>query len=134
MKQKLALRALGMAIALGRAPPGCIHRTDPGARYCAHERQKRLRRHKLFPSMNGKRNCYDNSVVERRLFSRTHAVHRLIFKSLEAELIRRNIWQTRRDVEVAMFEYINGFYNPRGRHSALDGKSPLAFEKIARLT
>ncbi len=53
------------------------------------------------------------------------------FKSLKAELIWRNAWQTRRDVEVAVFEYINGFYNPRRRHSALDGKSPVAFEKIA---
>ncbi|WP_143267567.1 IS3 family transposase, partial [Aquimixticola soesokkakensis] len=47
------------------------------------------------------------------------------------ELIWQNTWQTRRDVEVAVFEYINGFYNPRRRHSALDGKSPVAFEKLA---
>ena len=53
------------------------------------------------------------------------------FKSLKAELIWRNTWQTRRDVEVAVFEYIDGFYNPRRRHSALDRKSPVAFEKIA---
>ncbi|OCX66840.1 integrase [Thioclava sp. SK-1] len=119
MKQDLALRALDMAIALRRPPPGCIHHTDRGAQYCAHEYQKRLRRHKLLPSMSGKGNCYDNSAVES------------FFKSLKAELIWRNTWQTRRDVEVAVFEYINGFYNPRRRHSALDGKSPVAFEKIA---
>ena len=53
------------------------------------------------------------------------------FKSLKAELIWRNTWQTRRDVEVAVFEYINGFYNSRRRQSALEGKSPVAFEKIA---
>ncbi|MBB3988589.1 transposase InsO family protein [Sagittula marina] len=53
------------------------------------------------------------------------------FKSLKAELIWRNIWQTRRDVEVAVFEYINGFYNSRRRHSSLNGKSPVASEKIA---
>ncbi|WP_143267539.1 IS3 family transposase, partial [Aquimixticola soesokkakensis] len=47
------------------------------------------------------------------------------------ELIWQNTWQTRRDVEVAVFEYINGFYNPRRRHSALDGKSPVALEKLA---
>lgn len=119
MKQDLALRSLDMAIALRRPPPGCIHHTDRGAQYCAHEYQKRLRRHKLLPSMSGKGNCYDNSAVES------------FFKSLKAELIWRSTWQTRRDVEVAVFEYINGFYNSRRRHSALDGKSPVAFEKIA---
>nr|WP_157115672.1 IS3 family transposase [Ketogulonicigenium robustum] len=119
MKQDLALRALDMAIALRRPPPGCIHHTDRGAQYCAHAYQKRLRRHELLPSMSGKGNCYDNSAVES------------FFKSLKAELIWRNTWQTRRDVEVAVFEYINGFYNPRRRHSSLNGKSPVAFEKIA---
>ena len=43
---------------------------------------------------------------------------------------RRN-WQTRREVEVALFKYINGFYNPRRRHSALGWKSPVAFERKA---
>ncbi|WP_370736553.1 IS3 family transposase [Tropicibacter naphthalenivorans] len=110
MKQGLALRALDMAIALPRPPHGCIHHTDRGAQYCAHEYQKRLRRHKLRPSMSGKGHCFDNSAVES------------FFKSLKTELIWRNAWQTRRDVEVAVFEYINGFYNPRRRHSALHGK------------
>ncbi|UOA25298.1 hypothetical protein DSM110277_03752 (plasmid) [Sulfitobacter pontiacus] len=69
--------------------------------------------------MSGEGNSFDNSAVES------------FFKSLRAELIWRNTWQTRRDLEVAVFEYINGFYNPCRRHSALDGKSPVAFEKIA---
>ena len=43
---------------------------------------------------------------------------------------RRN-WQTRGEVEVALFKYINGFYNPRRRHSALGWKSPVAFERKA---
>jgi putative transposase len=51
-----------------------------------------------------------------------------VFTILIAEA---NTWQTRRAVEIAIFEYINGFYNPRRRHSALGWKSPLAFEKIA---
>jgi len=52
-------------------------------------------------------------------------------KSLKAELIWRRTWQTRREVELAIFEYINGFYNPRRRHSAIGWKSPVAFKKIA---
>lgn len=66
-----------------------------------------------------KGNCYDNSAVES------------FFKSLKAELVWRRNWQTRREVEVALFEYINGFYNPRRKHSALGWKSPVAFEQRA---
>ena len=68
--------------------------------------------------MSGKGNCYDNAVVE------------TFFKTLKAELIWRSVWLTRRQVELALFEYINGFYNPRRRHSTLGGKSPLAFERL----
>jgi Integrase core domain len=69
--------------------------------------------------MSGKGNCYDNSAVVS------------FFKSLKAELVWRHNWQTRRKVEVALFEYINGFYNPRRKHSALGWKSPVAFEQRA---
>ena len=69
--------------------------------------------------MSGKGNFYDNSAVES------------FFKSLKAELVWRRNWQTRREVEVALFGYINGFYNPRRRHSAISWKSPVAFEQKA---
>lgn len=79
--------------------------------------QKILREHGLNVSMSGKGNCYDNSAVKS------------FFKSHKAELIWRRSWQTRRDVEVALFEYINSFYNPRRRHSVIGWKSPVAFEE-----
>ena len=70
--------------------------------------------------MSGKGNCYDNSAVE------------TFFKSLKAELIWRQKWPNRRQAEAAIFQYINGFYNTRRRHSYLGGISPLAFEaKVA---
>ena len=53
------------------------------------------------------------------------------FKTIKAELIWRHSWRTCRAAEIAIFEYINGFYNPRRRHSALGWKSPLAFERKA---
>ncbi len=80
MKQNLALRAVNMAVALRRPPPGCIHHTDRGSQYCAHDYQKLLREHDLTPSMSGKGNCYDNSAVES------------FFKSLKAELVCRRNW------------------------------------------
>ncbi len=119
MKKDLAIHALNMAIALRRPPGGCVHHTDRGSQYCSHDYQKILRKHGLKASMRGKGNCYDNSAVES------------FFKSLKAELVCCRSWQTRRDVEVALFEYINRFYNPRRRHSALGWKSPVAFERKA---
>lgn len=119
MKRDLAIRAIDMAVALRRPPKGCIHHTDRGSQYCSGDYQKRLKQHGFLVSMSGKGNCYDNSMVE------------TFFKSLKAELIWRQKWETRRQVEGAIFQYINGFYNPRRRHSSLGGKSPLAFERRA---
>ena len=96
MKKDLAIRALNMAIALSRPPKGCIHHTDRGSQYCSHDYQKLLRKHGLTAYMSGKGNCYDNAAVEN------------FFKSLKAEMVWRRNWQTRREVEVALFEYING--------------------------
>jgi len=53
------------------------------------------------------------------------------FKTIKAELIWRYSWQTRKAAEIAIFEYIKGFYNPRRKHSTLGWKSPLAFERKA---
>lgn len=119
MKRDLAIRALNMAIALRRPPKGCIHHSDRGSQYCSHDYQKILRQHGFKVSMSGKGNCYDNAAME------------TFFKTIKAEMIWRHSWQTRRAVEIAIFEYINGFYNPRRKHSALGWKSPLAFERIA---
>ena len=119
MKCDLAIRALDMAVALRRPPRGCIHHSDRGSQYCSHDYQKRLRQHGFKISMSGKGNCYDNAAME------------TFFKTIKAELIWRHSWQTRRATEIAIFKYINGFYNPRRKHSALGWKSPLAFEQIA---
>ncbi len=119
MKRDLAIRALKMAIALRRPPKGCIHHTDRGSQYCSHDYQKLLRQHGFQVSMSGTGNCYDNAAVE------------TFFKTIKAELLWQRSWPTRRSAELAIFEYVNGFYNPRRRHSALGWESPLAFERKA---
>jgi transposase InsO family protein len=53
------------------------------------------------------------------------------FKTIKAELIWRHSWQSRRAAEIAIFKYINGFYNPRRKHSALGCENPLDFERKA---
>ena len=132
MKRDLAIRARNMAIAFRTPPKACIHHKDRGSQYCSHDYQKILRQHGFQVSMSGrfcrakspagqwmsgKGNCYDNAAVE------------TFFKTIKAELIWRRSWETRRQAEIAIFEYINGFYNPRRRHSAMGWKSPVAFER-----
>ena len=120
MKKDLAIRALDMAVRLRQPPEGCLFHSDRGSQYYSYDYQKKLQAYGLRPSMSGKGNCYDNASVE------------TFFKSLKAELIWRQSWPTRRQAEAAIFQYINGFYNTRRRHSYLGGISPLAFEaKVA---
>ena len=96
IKRGLAIRALNMAIAFRQPPRGCIHHTDRGSQYRSHDYQKLLRQHGFKIPISGKGNCYDNAAVE------------TFFKTIEAELIWRRSWETRRQAEMALFDYING--------------------------
>lgn len=118
-KQDLALRELSMVIALLWPPPNCVHHTDRGSKNCSYDYQKLLHKHMFQVSMSYNRNCYHNSTVES------------IFKLLKAEMVWRRNLPTRLQVEIALFEYINGFYNLHRKNSALGWKSPAAFEKNA---
>ena len=73
-------------------------------------------------SMSGKGNCYDNAMVE------------TVFKTIKSELIWRTNFQTRRQAQTSIGHYINGFYNPVRRHSALGYQSPIAFEAEMAMT
>jgi putative transposase len=89
-------------------------------RYCTHDHQKKLQTYGLRPSMSGNGNCYVNASVK------------TFFKSLKAEMIWQQKWQTRRQAATAIFQYINGFDNTRRLHSYPGGIRPLAFEaKVA---
>jgi putative transposase len=69
--------------------------------------------------MSGRGNCFDNAMVE------------TFFKTLKAELVWRTVFQNRDEATAAIARYIDGFYNPVRRHSALNFKSPLQFERLA---
>jgi putative transposase len=98
---------------------GLIYHSDRGCQYCSVDYQVELRKHGILISMSGKGNCYDNAMVE------------TFFKPLKLELVWRTIFETRLEATQAIGRYIDGFYNPVRRHSALDFTSPNQFEKIA---
>jgi putative transposase len=122
LKKDLALNALRRAIAMRRPPPGLIHHSDRGSQYCSDDYQRLLKRAGMIPSMSGKGNCFDNAMVE------------TVFKTIKSEMIWRTSFQTRSVAEAALGQYIDGFYNPRRRHSALAYKSPASFEAEMAIT
>lgn len=119
LHRRLAIAALQTALTMRRPPEGLIHHSDRGSQYCSIDYQAVLRSHGIRISMSGKGNCYDNAMVE------------TFFKTLKSELVWRTTFFTRAEAERDIARYIDGFYNPVRRHSALDYLSPAQFEKQA---
>jgi putative transposase len=113
----LALAALRKAIIIRCPAEGLIHHSDRGSQYCSIDHQAELRKHGIVISMSGKGNCYNNAMVE------------TFFKTIKIEMIWRSKFETRADAHAAIAQYIDGFYNPIRRHSALDYLSPVQLEK-----
>jgi len=118
LHRDLALAALRKALARRRPKARLIHHSDRGSQYCSADYQTELKKHGILISMSGKGNCYDNSMAE------------TFFKTLKAELVWRSSFDTRQEAEQAIARYIDGFYNPVRRHSALDFTSPAQFENL----
>jgi putative transposase len=119
LHKQLDLEALRKALVLRRPQAGVIHHSDRGSQYCSIDYQAELRRHGVLISIPGKGTCYDNAVVE------------TFFKTLKSELVWRTVFQTRGEAACAIGQYIDGFYNPVRRHSALDFITPVQFERRA---
>ena len=117
LHKELALTALRRALVVRQPGSDLLHHSDRGSQYCSNEYQAELRGHGIVISMSGKGNCFDNAMVE------------TFFKTLKNELVWRTTFQTRAEAIYALARYIDGFYNPRRRHSALGFTSPIQFER-----
>jgi putative transposase len=118
LRTELVLDAVNMAIYNRRPSPGLIHHSDRGSQYTSVEFGGRLKEAGLLPSMGSVADAYDNSMAES------------FVSTLKRELIHRHSWPTRQIARTALFEYIEGFYNTRRRHSALGHMSPSEYEEV----
>ena len=118
LRTELVLDALNMAIYTRRPQPGLIHHSDRGSQYTSVEFGSRLREAGLLPSMGSVADAYDNSMAES------------FVSTLKRELIHRHSWPNRQTARTAIFEYIEGFYNTRRRHSALGHLNPSEYEEV----
>ncbi|MDQ5828908.1 MAG: IS3 family transposase [Actinomycetota bacterium] len=118
LRTELVVDALNMAIYTRRPQPGLIHHSDRGSQYTSVEFGSRLRKEGLLPSMGSVADVYDNSMAES------------FVSTLKRELIQRHSWPNRQTARTAIFEYIEGFYNTRRRHSALGHLSPSDYEEV----
>ena len=116
LRTALVLAALEMAIQQ-RRPAGVIPYSDQGRQYTAVDFGTRCKAAGVRPSMGSVGDCYDNALCES------------FFATLECELLDRMHFPTPAAARAEVFTFIEGWYNPHRRHSALDYDSPLAFEQ-----
>jgi putative transposase len=116
MPTDLVLSALNMALQV-RRPKQVIHHSDQGCQYTSMAFRRRCEQAGVRLSMGSVGDAYDNAMAES------------FFATLECELIARRSWKTRAEARTALFQWIEGWYNPRRLHSSVDYLSPNAFER-----
>jgi putative transposase len=113
---QLVLDALEMALA-NRRPKAVIHHSDQGSQYTSIEFGQRCRDAGVRPSMGSVGDAYDNAMCES------------FFATLECELLERRRFRTLAEARIAVFDFIEGFYNQRRRHSSIGYLSPVDYER-----
>jgi putative transposase len=116
LASQLVLDALDMALQT-RRPQGVIHHSDQGSQYTSIEFGQRCRDAGVRPSMGSVGDAYDNAMCES------------FFATLECELLARSRFRTPAEARSAVFSFIEGFYNPRRRHSSIGYLSPIEYER-----
>jgi putative transposase len=117
LRAELVLEALDMALWSRRPPAGVIHHSDRGGQYTSLMLGRRCREAGIAQSMGSVGDCYDNALAES------------FFATLETELLERQAFATRHAARLALFDYIEAFYNTHRRHSSLGQLSPAEFER-----
>jgi transposase InsO family protein len=119
LKTDLVDAALTDAIARRRPRPGLVFHSDRGSQYLSAQHARLAHRHGIRLSVGRRGQCWDNAVAES------------FFATIKTELLHRHPWPTHQAARQAIFEYVEGWYNTRRRHSSLGYLSPAAFEALA---
>lgn len=109
--------ALKMALIQRKPKVGLIHHTDRGAVYSAAPYRDLLAQANIVQSMNGRKTAYDNAVAES------------FFSNLKNEWVHHHDFRTREEAKLAIFDYIECFYNTQRIHQSLDYLTPVEMEK-----
>lgn len=117
LRTELCTAALDDAVAKHRPGPGLVHHSDRGCQYTSHDYRKALSDLKFVQSMSRKGNCWDNAVAES------------FFSTLKLELIYEKDWSGKAQLDAALFEYIEVFYNRERLHSTLDYSTPSGYRE-----
>ena len=116
LRTELVLDALNMAL-WQRRPSDVVHHSDQGCQYTSIAFGRRCEEAGVRPSMGSVGDCYDNALCES------------FFATLECELLDRRRFKTRAEAKMAIFDFIEAWYNPHRRHSSLGQQSPVKFER-----
>ena len=116
LRTDLVLDALDMAVGQ-RRPRDVIHHSDQGSQYTSLAFGTRCQEAGVRPSMGSVGDAYDNAMAES------------FFATLECELLARRRFRSQAKARMAVFSYIEGFYNPLRLHSALGYRSPVTYEQ-----
>jgi putative transposase len=117
LKSELVVDALGMAVARRRPKAGLVHHSDRGSQYTSLAFGRTLRESGLVASMGRRGDAYDNAPIES------------VISTIKNELVHRSRFTSRDQARLAVFDYIETFYNPRRLHSALGHRSPDDYER-----
>ena len=116
-KADLVIDALLMAVWRRRPKEKVLVHSDQGIQYTSSDWRSFLNEHNLEASMSRKGNCHDNAVAES------------FFSLLKKDRVKRKIYPTRQQARADIFDYIEGFYNPRRNHGTNGGLSPVEYER-----
>ena len=116
LRAELVEQALALAVQR-RGPQTVVHHSDQGTQYTSWAFGERCRKAGVRPSMGSVGDAYDNAPCES------------FFATLECELLHQHSFANPAHASAAVFDYVEGFYNPRRRHSSLAYCSPAEFER-----
>jgi putative transposase len=119
LRTELMLAAIDMAITTRQPRTGLIHHSDHGCQYTSYAFGKRCQEAGIMPSMGTVGDAYDNAMAES------------FFATLEREVLRRRRFKSQAEAKMAIFDWLEGWYNPHRRHSALGRRSPVNYERLA---